>query len=240
MSFSFIIKCVHGFEREHIHPDLPGQFFHLWDLLFIVPGHKHAEVQKRRGGLPFLSALQEEMEPTECSVEIPLVTIFLIGFLRHAIQSKDENIQPGVDQAINVFLILEKMAVGAADHLDALIFGVLDHGKEILIDERFSPAPEMEEEQRVTHLIDELLKILQTQQPLRLVICDDMTYRTPEVTQIGWLDLKVSWKGPGPVRFQRVRKLGKKPIPHPFPGDMGIGKIDFIEHKSKIPCGEGS
>jgi hypothetical protein len=132
------------------------------------------------------------------------------------------------------------MAVGAADHLDALIFGISDHGEEILVDEGFSPAPEMEEKQIIADLVDKLLKILQAQQPLWLVICDDVTYRAPEVTHIGWLDLKMGGKGPGSVRFQRVGKLGKKPIPHPFPGEMGIGKINLIECESKISRGESS
>jgi len=168
------------------------------------------------------------------------VTIFLVGFPGNAIQSKDENIQPGVDQAINVLFILKKMAVGAADRLDALIFGISDHGEEILVDERFSPAPEMEEEQIVTDLVGQFLEILQAQQPLWLVICDDVAYRASEVTHIGRLDLKMGGKGPGSVRFQRIGKFGKKPIPHPFPGEIGTGKIDFIECERKISGGERS
>jgi hypothetical protein len=45
--FGFVVKSVHSFESEHIHPDLLRQFLHLWDLILIVPGHKHAEIKKR-------------------------------------------------------------------------------------------------------------------------------------------------------------------------------------------------
>jgi hypothetical protein len=91
------------------------------------------------------------------------VTIFLVSLSGYAIQSEDEDIQSGIDQMVDVLLILKKMAVGAADHFETLVFRISYHGKEILVDKRLSPAPQMKKKQMITHLIDQFLELFQAQ-----------------------------------------------------------------------------
>ena len=184
----FVVVELGGFEFHFVDPDFVGEADDILHLVFVGLDDQELENEVGCWAVEFLLPLHQVPGALEHRFQLTGFTVLLVDLLRCAINGDDEAVETAFDGPFGVGVV-EEVAVGGGNGIDAPIGGILDHIQKIGIDVWLALEIEDEVQQLIGNVVHRSGKEVGFQvscRPGKLAQAAG-TLGTPEVTGGGWL-----------------------------------------------------